>query len=221
MNCWNSVSRVDCWIAWCWAFAVSPWNISEKDVLSSLFDGEWTTRITHARSDTIGISTLLASSDSWSTPDTFTLRVGDTLNIGPLESWSNCTWVSSNMLKRSLNIIRSLEKISYLRVTISRSGTSAGIFTGIWCTDKTNRLDVVVVAETAADCQNHIIVINCSGVVTWVSSLRSATFGLSLATSGGRTSSSCPVVGALLAVSCAHNLKVDVRQSDSEIERLS
>ena len=108
MNCWNSVSWVDCWIAGSWAFAVSPWNISEKNVFSSLFDGEWTARITHARSDTIGISTLLTSSDSWSSPDTFTLRIGNTLDVGPLESWSNCTWVASNMLKHSFSIISRL-----------------------------------------------------------------------------------------------------------------
>ena len=207
MNCGDSVSRVHSWIARCWAFAVSPWNISEKNVFSSLFDGKRTTRITHARSNTIGITTLLTSSDSWTSPDTFTLRVGNTLDISPLEGWSNSSWISSNMLKYTLSMIRLLHKRSYLRVTISGSGASTGIFAGIWGTDKTNWFDIVVVAETAANSQYHVIVIDYSWVVTWMSSLRSATFSLALSSSGGRTSSGSPVIGTLLAMSCAHDLK--------------
>ena len=104
-------------------------------------------------------------------------------------------------------IICSDEKRSYLRVAVTGSGTCAGVLTSTGCIDETNWLDVIVIAETAADCQYHIIVVDCSRIVTWVSSLRSTTFGLSLSRSGSRTSSSCPCICTLFAMSCAHYLK--------------
>ena len=105
-------------------------------------------------------------------------------------------------------IICSDEKRSYLRVAVTGSGTCAGVLTSTGCIDETNWLDVIVIAETAADCQYHIIVVDCSRIVTWVSSLRSTTFGLSLSRSGSRTSSSCPCICTLFAMSCAHYLKI-------------
>ena len=99
INWWYSVSRIHCWIARCRAFWMSPWNISKENILTTLSYGEWATRITHTRGNTICISTLLASGNGGSWPDAFTLRVGNTLDIGPLKGWCDCTWVSSDMLK--------------------------------------------------------------------------------------------------------------------------
>ena len=105
-----------------------------------------------------------------------------------------------------------MKKRSYLRVAVTGSGTCASVLTSTGCIDETNWLDVIVIAETAADCQYHIIVVDCSRIVTWVSSLGSTTFSLSLSRSGSRTSSSCPCICTLFAMSCAHNLKYFLTQ---------
>ena len=106
----------------------------------------------------------------------------------------------------------------YLGVSISWSGTGTGIFICTGGVDKFDRLDVIVVAETSADCQNHIIVVDSTRIVTRMSKLRSTTFSLALSRSCGRTSTSRPAIGALFTVSSAHNLNIIVKSGSNDLQ---
>ena len=191
VDSWISVSGVGRWVSIDRAFAVTPWDVTEKSLFTTFGGSQWSTRVTHAGGDTIGGGTLLSGSESLESPDLLTFFGGDAVDVHPLESGSDDTWVTTNMLRVSVS-----RWLTWVVVWQFRFG---------W-TDNFDWCDVFVEGPWSFNGQDHVIVINLGSIVLWMWQLCGTILLLCLCGDVNRTGTSCPVVLRLFAVSSTHYL---------------